>query len=145
MVATGRSQIVLISGPSGIGKSSLGRQLEADQQASGRRRARFACGKFDQYQRNRPYAPIAEAFEQLLRNALQEDDAALAPLREALQRAVGINGQLLVELVPELELLIGAQPAVPTISVEDAKNRFRGVLGARAERVCQRRAPARAG
>jgi len=122
---TGRAELVLVSGPSGVGKSSLVDELKKAVASS---HALFASGKFDQYKRNIPYATIAEALAQLVRHVLHQNDQEVARQRVALQEAVGGNGQLVVDLVPELEVVLGRQPAVPQVSVEDAKNRFLRVI-----------------
>ena len=90
--------------------------------------ALFAAGQFDQYKRNAPHAVLAEALEQRVRRVLQEHDLVLERYREGLREAVGAHGALMVNLVPELALLIGAQPVLPLISGEDAKSRLRGAI-----------------
>jgi PAS domain S-box-containing protein len=87
-------------------------------------RGLFASGKFDQYQRDIPYATLAQAFQSLLRPLLGQSEEQLDRWREALSDALGDNGQLVVNLVPELELVIGTQPPVPELPPQEAKNRF---------------------
>ncbi|MEI9935800.1 MAG: AAA family ATPase [Pseudomonadota bacterium] len=118
---SGEPELLVISGPSGIGKSALARELEAVAVSSG---ALFASGKFGQYERDKPYAPLAEALAQLVRRVLAQNDLEVMRFRGALRDAVGSSGQLIVELLPEIELLIGAQPPLPPVSIEDARNRF---------------------
>src|SRR5271157_3436234 len=85
-------------------------------------------GKFDQYRRDIPYATLAQAFQSLVRPLLGQSEAELGRWRDALREALGPNGQLIVNLVPELELVIGAQPPVPDLPPQDAKNRFQMVF-----------------
>jgi predicted ATPase/signal transduction histidine kinase len=118
---SGVSELVSIAGPSGIGKSALARELESVARSAG---AWFASGKFGQYERDKPYAPLAEALAQLVRYVLAQNDLEVARYREALREAVGQSGQLIVDLLPDVELLIGAQPPVQQVSIEDARNRF---------------------
>ena len=75
-------------------------------------RGLFASGKFDQYKRDIPYATLAQAFQSLVRPLLGQSEAELGRWRDALREALGPNGQLMVNLVPELELVIGKQPPV---------------------------------
>ena len=75
-------------------------------------RGLFASGKFDQYKRDIPYATLAQAFQSLVRPLLGQSEAELNRWREALGDALGPNGQLMVNLIPDLELVIGEQPAV---------------------------------
>src|SRR5205085_1804800 len=112
VVENGTLELVLVSGYAGIGKSSVANEL---QQALVPPRSLFAAGKFDQYQRDIPYATLAQAFRSLVRSLLGQSEAELGPWREALGEALGPNGQLLVPLVPELELVIGAQPPAPEL------------------------------
>src|SRR5262249_8150116 len=126
-VATrGTPELVLVSGYAGIGKSSV---VNALHEAIVPRRGLFAFGKFDQYQRDIPYATLAQAFHGLIRQLLVKGDEDLASWRAALREALGVNGRLVVELVPELELLIGPQPPVPELPPREAENRFLASVG----------------
>src|SRR6202011_4913425 len=109
VVATGTLELVLVSGYSGIGKSSVVNELH---KALVPPRGRFASGKFDQYKRDIPYATLGQAFQSLVRSLLTQSDEELGRWRDSLSEALGPNGQLIVHLVPELELVIGKQPAV---------------------------------
>ena len=125
VVAVGRPELVLVSGYSGIGKSSVVNEL---QKALVPPRGLFASGKFDQYKRDIPYATLAQAFQSLLRPLLTKSEAELSKWRDALHEAVGPNGQLIVDLVPELALIIGEQPPVPELPPQDAQGRFQLVF-----------------
>ena len=110
VVTNGMPELMLISGYSGIGKSSIVNELHKDLVPS---RGLFASGKFDQYERNIPYATIVQAFQELIRGCLSKSDVELESWRDAFGEAVGANGRLVVELVPELGLIIGEQPPLP--------------------------------
>src|SRR6202012_1580071 len=101
--------LVLVSGYSGIGKSSVVNELHKVLVPP---RGFFASGKFDQYKRDIPYSTIAQAFQSLVRSLLGKSDAELTIWREAFREALGPNGRLFVDLVPELELIIGEQPPI---------------------------------
>jgi len=90
----------------------------------------LASGKFDQYKRDIPYATIAQAFQSLIRQILSRNEAEIEHCRDALRDAVGTNGQLLMNLIPELQLLIGKQAPVPELSAQDAETRFQAVFRA---------------
>ena len=136
VVAAGGPELVLVSGPAGTGKSTVVNELHRALVPS---RGLFASGKFDQNQREVPYASLAQALQGLVRPLLGKSDAELAPWRAALAAALGSNGRLMATLVPELEVLIGPQPPVAELPPQDAKRRFhlitRGLLAvfARAE------------
>ena len=91
-------------------------------------RGLFASGKFDQYKRNIPYATLAQAYQSLVRSVLAKSEAELSNWRDALREALGPNGRLMADLVPELKLIIGEQPAIPDLPPQDAKARFQLVL-----------------
>src|SRR5215469_10818554 len=112
IIKTGVPELVLVSGYSGIGKSSVVDELH---KALVQPRGLFASGKFDQYKRDIPYATLVQAFQSLVRPLLNKSDTELESWRHALREAVGPNGRLIVDLVPELKLLIGEQPPVPEL------------------------------
>jgi PAS domain S-box-containing protein len=125
VVANGTPELVLVSGYSGIGKSSVVNELHKVLVPP---RGLFAAGKFDQYKRDIPYATLAQAFQSLVRSLLTQSEEELGRWRACLIDAIGPNGQLIVNLVPELELVIGKQPPVAELPPQDAKNRFQLVL-----------------
>ena len=125
VVATGRPNLVLVSGYSGIGKSSVVNELHKVLVLP---RGLFASGKFDQYKRDIPYATLAQAFQSLVRSLLSKGEADLQVWRDAFSEALGPNGLLIVDLVPELKLIIGEQPSVPDLAPQDAQRRFRLVF-----------------
>ena len=116
---------MLVSGYSGIGKSSVVNELH---KALVPPRGLFAAGKFDQYKRDIPYATLAQAFQSLVRQLLSKNDAELGHWRRALLEALGPNGQLMVNLIPELALIIGEQPPVSELPPQDAHSRFQLVF-----------------
>src|SRR5262245_16157758 len=125
VVAGNRPELVLVSGYSGIGKSSVVNELHKPLVPP---RGLFASGKFDQYKRDIPYATLAQAFQSLIRPLLTKSEAELGKWRDALHDALDPNGQLIVDLVPELKLLIGDQPPVPELPPQDAQGRFQLVF-----------------
>jgi PAS domain S-box-containing protein len=130
-VATqGTAELVLVSGQAGIGKSSIVNELHRELVP---RRGLFAAGKFDQYKRGIPYATLAQAFRSLVRQLLGKSDAELARWREALRAALDPYGQLMVNLIPELALVIGEQPPVAQTDPQSSQARFhrvfRGLVG----------------
>ncbi len=125
VVAHGTAELVLVSGYSGVGKSSVVNELH---KALVPPRGLFASGKFDQYKRDIPYATLGQAFQGLVRSLLTRSEAELGRWRDALREALDPNAQLIVNLVPELELVIGKQPPVPELPPQDAQNRFQMVF-----------------
>jgi PAS domain S-box-containing protein len=125
VVDDGTPEFVLVSGYSGIGKSSVVSELHKVLVAP---RGLFASGKFDQYKRDIPYTTLGQAFQSLVRSLLSQSEAELGRWRDSLSEALGPNGQLIVNLVPELELVIGQQPPVADLPSQDAQNRFQMVF-----------------
>ena len=121
IVKRGSPELVLVSGYSGIGKSSVVNELH---RVLVQQRGLFASGKFDQYKRDIPYSTLAQAFQSLIRPLLGKSDAELAGWREALREALGPNGRVIIDLVPELKLIVGDQLPVPELPPRDAQRRF---------------------
>src|SRR6201991_1209382 len=118
IVEDGGPELVLVAGDSGIGKSSVVNELH---KVLGPPRGQVASGKFDQYKRDIPHATLAQASQALARRLLGKSDAELAPWRDALREALGPNGRLMIELVQDLNHIIGEQPPVPDLPPQDAR------------------------
>src|SRR5262249_49143909 len=125
VVNGGAPELILISGYSGVGKSSVVNELQPVLVPP---RGLFASRHFDQLKRDIPYATLAQALQGLIRPLLGKSDADLAPWRDALQETLGSNAALMVDLVPELKLLIGEPPGVVELPPQDAQRRFQMVL-----------------
>jgi PAS domain S-box-containing protein len=125
VIATGTPVLVLVSGYSGIGKSSVVHELD---KAIVLPRGIFLSGKFDQYRRDIPYATLAQAFRILIHRIVSESESEVQRWRNAIQKSVGPNGQLIVSLIPELEFIIGKQPSVASLPATDAESRFHMVF-----------------
>jgi PAS domain S-box-containing protein len=125
VVATYKLELVLLSGYAGIGKSSVVHELHKVVVLP---RGIFISGKFDQNKRDVPYATLAQAFQTLVRQILSKSEEEVIHWRNAILEALGPNGQLMVNLVPELELVIGKQPPVPELAPQQTQNRFEAVL-----------------
>jgi predicted ATPase/signal transduction histidine kinase len=125
VVSQGATELVLVSGYSGIGKSSVVNELHKVLVPP---RGLFASGKFDQYKRDIPYATLAQALQSLVRQLLSKDDAELARWRSAFLDAFGVNGSLMINLIPELALVVGEQPSVADLPPQEAQNRFQLVF-----------------
>lgn len=114
-------EIMLISGYSGIGKSVLVAELY---QVITAKRGYFISGKFDQLQNHIPYSALIDAFRELIEQILMESEEQLQEWREKLFSALGEQGQIIIDVIPELELIIGPQPAVAEVGLVEAQNRF---------------------
>lgn len=120
----GVPEIVMITGYSGIGKTALVRELY---QPIVQQRGLIVWGKSDQYKRNIPYGIFIEAFEELIRQLLTKDDLSL--WKKKIEEVLGVDGGLLVEILPQLELILGEQPPVPELPLNEAECRFNMVFG----------------
>ncbi|MEH2431967.1 MAG: AAA family ATPase [Nostoc sp.] len=120
-VSQGASEMMLVSGHSGIGKSALVQEVY---KPITRQRGYFIAGKFDQLQRNIPYTSVIQSFRALVRQLLTENETAITTWQEKLLAALGANGQILIEVIPEVKLIIGQQPEIPTLPPAETQNRF---------------------
>jgi predicted ATPase/serine phosphatase RsbU (regulator of sigma subunit) len=120
-IGQGPPTLILVAGSAGIGKSSLIQALQPEIVAI---RGTFIADKYDQYQRNIPYSALVRSLQTLLRRLLREPATTLQAWQERLQAALGGNGRVIGEVIPELDLLLGSQSPVPTLPPEQAKERF---------------------
>ena len=120
-VARGGSRLLLVYGPPGIGKSALVQELHGPLLT---RQGFFLEGKYDQFKRNIPYSGLVQAFRRLARRLLTLPEGELAARRERLVRAIGANGALVTELIPEFLPIFGQQPPVPPMLPAESEFRF---------------------
>jgi predicted ATPase/signal transduction histidine kinase len=120
----GGCEAVLVSGYSGVGKSALVNEIH---KPIVRLHGSFSSGKFDQLQ-NAPYSALIQAFQGLIRERLAESGEVVAALKARLAEALGPNGQVILEVIPELELITGPQPPVTPLGPTETQNRFKLVF-----------------
>jgi predicted ATPase/signal transduction histidine kinase len=120
-VAQNQTELMLIAGFSGIGKTAIVNEVH---KPIVRQRGYFIKGKFDQFNRNIPFLAFVQAFRDLMGQLLSENDAQLADWRDKILQALGENGQVIIEVIPELERIIGQQPPAIELSGTAAQNRF---------------------
>ncbi len=130
----GRGSVFLVPGNSGSGKTSLVREIRGEVQ---RRNGLFLEGKFNQYHQNVPYFAIRGILGAFCRELAGDDRASREAWETRLRAAVGGLGQLLLDLAPELEPLLGPQLPVPEISPLEARHRLAGVLGEFLQVLCR--------
>ncbi|MCW5313301.1 AAA family ATPase [Nostoc sp. KVJ3] len=121
VVSQGKPEIVLVSGYAGVGKSFLVKEIH---KPIVRQRGVFISGKFDQYKRDIPYSTIVQAFQTLVRQILTEPEEQLANWKTRIQAALGNNGRLIANVIPEVELIVGEQPPIPELGPAESQNRF---------------------
>ncbi|MGD2182783.1 trifunctional serine/threonine-protein kinase/ATP-binding protein/sensor histidine kinase [Lusitaniella coriacea] len=124
-VRQGKTEMMLVGGYSGIGKSVLVQELA---KSIGVKRGYFIWGKFDQFQRSIPYSAVVNAFSELVRLLLSESQEKLDEWREKLLDAFGPNGQIIIDVIPEVELIVGPQPPVQELAPTESQNRFNFVF-----------------
>lgn len=121
----GDSQILFVSGSPGIGKTFLVEDFFSRNFANP---GYFLTGKYDQSRRDIPYDGLAQALSLLIKQILTESDEILQYWKERIQSKLGENCSILIQFIPELEYLIGVQPPVKSIGLEESKNRFQLAL-----------------
>ncbi|MFB2917663.1 trifunctional serine/threonine-protein kinase/ATP-binding protein/sensor histidine kinase [Aerosakkonema funiforme] len=124
-VSAGAREMMLIAGYSGIGKSALVNEVHKPIVQA---RGYFIAGKFDQFQRNIPYAALIQAFRSLMQQLLTESAEKLEIWQQKLLEALGQNGQIIIDVIPEVELIIGMQSPVPELGPTESQNRFNRVF-----------------
>jgi PAS domain S-box-containing protein len=128
--ATGRPELVLIAGYSGIGKSALVAELHKPMTAH---HGFFASGKFDPYRRGVPYATLAQAMQSLVQQLLAQSAERLRGWRRRINEALGEQGQMMVDMVPQLQFIIGPQPPLevlpPEVVLVRLRRAFRAFVG----------------
>jgi predicted ATPase/class 3 adenylate cyclase/tRNA A-37 threonylcarbamoyl transferase component Bud32 len=132
--ASGKSMMMLVTGYSGIGKSLL---IKEFYRSLAQKRGYFISGKFDPFQRHKPYSAIVNAFKELVQQLLTENTAQLAVWKEKLNTAFGPNGQVILEVLPELESIIGKQAPIPYSGPIHSQNRFNIVFQNMMQVFCQ--------
>jgi PAS domain S-box-containing protein len=116
-----RNEMMLVAGYSGIGKSALVAELY---KPITKQKGYFISGKFDQFKRNIPYYAVVNALAGLVRQLLTESQAQLNQWRGKILSALGANGQIIIDVIPEVELIVGKQPTLPELGPTEAQNRF---------------------
>ena len=120
-VVKGNSELMLIAGFSGIGKTAVINEVH---KPITRQKGYFIKGKFDQFNRNIPLSAFVQALRDLMVTLLSESDTQLVQWKRKILAAVGENGQVLIEVIPELERIIDPQPPVSELTGTAAQNRF---------------------
>ncbi|MEH2229271.1 MAG: ATP-binding sensor histidine kinase [Nostoc sp.] len=120
-VSLGGTEMMLVAGFSGIGKTAVVNEVH---KPIVRQRGYFIKGKFDQFQRNIPFSAFVQAFRDLMGQLLTESDVQLEEWKNQILETVGENGQVIIEVIPELEKIIGEQPPAVELSGTAAQNRF---------------------
>lgn len=114
-------ELMLVAGDAGVGKTALVQELYKPITA---KHGYFISGKFDQFRRNIPYSAIVDALQKLVQQLLGEPDEQVQQWRSRLLSALGSNGQIIIDVIREVELIIGKQPPVPEVGATQAQNRF---------------------
>ena len=122
---TFKVEMMLVSGYAGIGKSALVQEIY---KPSTEMRGYFIWGKFDQFQRNIPYSAIVDALKKLVQQLLGEPDNQVQQWRSRLLTALGTKGQIIIDVIPEVELIMGKQPPVPKFGAIEAQICFRRIF-----------------
>ncbi|MEH2273020.1 MAG: AAA family ATPase [Nostoc sp.] len=120
-VSLGATEMMLVAGFSGIGKTAVVNEVH---KPIVRQRGYFIKGKYDQFQRNIPFSAFVQAFRDLMGQLLSESDAQIQQWKSQILSAVGENGQVIIEVIPELSRIIGEQSPAIELSGDAAQNRF---------------------
>ena len=125
-VSQGSSTLTLVAGFSGIGKTAIVNEVH---KPIVKQRGYFIKGKFDQFNRNIPFSAFVQAFRDLMGQLLSESDEQLSSWNHKILQALGENGQVIIDVIPELEQIIGKQPPAIELSGTGLQNRFNLLFG----------------
>jgi len=117
----GLSEMMLVTGQPGIGKSALVNEIYKPIIA---KKGYFIFGKYDQFRKDVPYSAIIQSFQGLIRQIISESEEKIQSWRETLLSALGPNGKVITDVIPELEIIIHKQPDLPLLGPEESINRF---------------------
>ena len=120
-----RSEMMLVAGDSGTGKSSLVKEIH---KPVTEKRGYFIAGKFDRLQQNIPYSALVKAFQGLIQQLLTESETKFQKWRAKLLAALDNNAQIIIDVIPEVESITGKQPAVEELGTTESQNRFNSVF-----------------
>ncbi|MBV9388672.1 MAG: AAA family ATPase, partial [Chroococcidiopsidaceae cyanobacterium CP_BM_ER_R8_30] len=134
----GGPEMMLVAGYSGIGKSAIVQEIY---KPLTRQRGYFISGKFEQFQHNIPYSAVVRAFQSLVRQLLSEGEAQLSRWREKLLTTLSLNGQIIIDVIPEVELIIGPQLPVQQLEPAESEKRFNLVFQNFIHVFCQQSHP----
>ena len=117
--------VMVVAGAPGIGKSAMVNEIHKPIVA---RKGYFITGKYEQFRRDKPYSAIIQAFQVLVKQILSESEERISIWRDNLLKALGANGKVITDVIPEVELIIGKQPELPILGPEESRNRFNFVF-----------------
>ncbi len=120
-VCNGSRALMLVSGYSGCGKSALVHEIYKPLTLQ---RGYFISGKFDQFARNIPYSAVIAAFTQLMQQILTESNERLVKWKNKIIKTLGTNAQVIIDVIPDVEMVIGPQPTVAELGSTETNNRF---------------------
>lgn len=115
------SEMLIVTGYAGIGKSALVNEIH---KPIVEKRGYFISGKFDRFKHNIPYSALTGAFQEMMRQILMESESQIKQWKHKILEAVGPNGQVIIDVIPEVEMIIGKQPHVPELLPAETQNRF---------------------
>lgn len=121
----GAAELVLVTGEAGIGKTALISRLYKPITV---KRGYFLPGKFEQMKRNIPYSSMIQVFREFIKQLLTESEEKINSWKEKLLKVLGKNGRIIIDVIPEVELIIGPQPPVPELPSQESQNRFKIVF-----------------
>jgi len=137
-VASGATALIAITGDAGIGKSSVIHEIHKPITA---RRGYFLAGKFDELRRNIAYSAISQAFDRFCDDILAESAEEFAAWQQRIVEAIGENGQVLLDVIPQLAGIIGRQPPLPSVGLQETEQRFLRTFQQLLRALCHRDHP----
>ncbi|MCP4682653.1 MAG: AAA family ATPase, partial [Desulfobacterales bacterium] len=125
-VSQGQTEVMMVAGYAGVGKSLLVHEV---QKTLGLGKGLFISGKFEQFNKNIAYSAISKAFQGLVEKILCQGPQQIEMWRNQLLDVFGPNGQVILDVIPGIELITGKQPPVAELGFAESQNRFHTVFG----------------
>ena len=119
--ADGDSCIVMIEGSAGVGKSSLINELY---RSIAEKRGYFVSGKYDRLENNKPLSGLMNALSGLVAKILAEPEPVLEAWKGRILEKLSQNIQVISDVLPDLERIIGPLPRALELQPLEAQNRF---------------------
>jgi len=121
-ISRGSVEALMVCGYSGIGKTMLINEVHKPMI---QHKGYFIHGKFDQLQRDKPYTAITEALNQLARLILAEPESRFNEIKKSIESAMGSVGQVIIDLAPDIALIVGEQPPLEPLPPKETENRMK--------------------
>ncbi|MGH8000699.1 MAG: ATP-binding protein, partial [Brasilonema sp.] len=115
------TEMILVAGVPGVGKTAVVNEVH---KLIAQQRSYFIKGTFDRLKRDIPLSGLIQALQNFIEQLLSKADAEIQQWKAKILSALGEQAQIIIDVLPKLELIIGKQPIVTELSGNAAQHRF---------------------